>query len=186
MANEASAGTDSGSQRLVAYAAPEQGQRVDAAVLKAHLKQKLPDYMIPAIFVILDALPLSPNGKVDRKALPEPDRNGLAFEAGYVAPGNTAQATLCHIWQNVLGLERIGVHDNFFELGGHSLLTARLIPRLREALGVELTLLKVFERQTVADLAALVESAIENGGHLPDGEEEAIRLEEALMMLEDF
>ncbi|MES2758519.1 MAG: non-ribosomal peptide synthase/polyketide synthase [Pseudomonadota bacterium] len=134
-------------KRLVAYVVGS----ADAADLRRHLQQSLPDYMVPAQFVMLDALPLSPNGKVDLKALPAPD--GRTQGRDYVAPRTAQEETLAAIWCEVLGLERVGVEDNFFELGGHSLLATRMVARIRDTFAVELPLRAVFEAATVATLA---------------------------------
>ncbi|QIO63385.1 hypothetical protein HA463_37850 (plasmid) [Rhizobium leguminosarum bv. trifolii] len=116
-----------------------------AVSLRAHLGGLLPDYMVPSAFVRLEALPLTMNGKLDRKALPVPDDDAYARRA-YEAP-------LAGIWAELLGVERVGRHDNFFELGGHSLLAVRLLVRLTEALAVELPLAILFAKPTLAELA---------------------------------
>ncbi|HEX7772473.1 MAG TPA: phosphopantetheine-binding protein, partial [Pyrinomonadaceae bacterium] len=123
--------------------------------LRDHLKQKLPEYMIPSAFVMLAELPLTPNGKVDRKALPEPGQ--IASEAAYVAPSTPIEEVLCEMWEQVLKLDQVGVHDNFFELGGHSLLATQVISQVREIFDVELPLRRLFETPTVATLAAVIE-----------------------------
>jgi acyl carrier protein len=124
--------------------------------LRSYLQEKLPDYMVPAAFVVLDALPLTPNNKVNRLALPAPERTGLEKE--HVAPRTPTEDTLAAIWAEVLHLESVGIHDNFFELGGHSLLATRVISRLCEAFRVELPLRDFFQGPTVADLAESVET----------------------------
>src|SRR5262249_5418355 len=125
--------------------------------LRHHLRAKLPEYMVPAAFVVLDALPLSPNGKVDRKALPAPDHARPELEETYVAPRTPVELALADLWAEVLGLERVGAQDNFFELGGHSLLATQVISRVRKALQVELPLRALFEAPTVAQLAGRIE-----------------------------
>ena len=125
--------------------------------LREALRGKLPEYMTPSAFVVLDALPLSPNGKVDRKAIPAPDAARPELEEAYVAPATPVEQTLAALWTEVLGVERVGTHDNFFELGGHSLLATQVISRLRKSLQVELPLRSLFEAPTVADLAARIE-----------------------------
>ncbi|WP_447002782.1 non-ribosomal peptide synthase/polyketide synthase [Saccharothrix isguenensis] len=134
-----------GHQRLVAYTA---GTATDLA---GWLKQRLPDYLVPSAFVALDALPMTPSGKVDRKALPAP----TFTEAGYVAPEPGVPATLADIWADVLGVERVGARDNFFALGGDSILSMQVVSRARQA-GLKLTSKDVFLRQTIADLALAV------------------------------
>ncbi|MFC6091036.1 non-ribosomal peptide synthase/polyketide synthase [Saccharothrix lopnurensis] len=135
-----------GHQRLVAYTA---GTATD---LGAWLKQRLPDYLVPSAFVALDALPLTPSGKVDRRALPAPT---FTDEAGYVAPEAGVPARLAGIWAEVLGVERVGARDNFFALGGDSILSMQVVSRARQA-GLKLTSKDIFLRQTIADLALAV------------------------------
>jgi acyl carrier protein len=133
---------------------------VTQAELRAFLRDRLPEFMIPAAFVILDALPLTPSGKVDRRALPAPER-GRAVSASFVEPESETEKTLARIWAEVLGaerVERVGAHDDFFDLGGHSLLGAQVLARLNEAFGLELTLRRLFETPTVAGLARIVDS----------------------------
>jgi amino acid adenylation domain-containing protein len=141
----------SGEQRLVAYVVGA----VEADALRAHLRQSLPEYMVPAAFVGLEALPLTPNGKLDVRALPAPEL--ASAEDRYVAPRTPAEEVLAEIWAEVLRLERVGVNDNFFELGGHSLLAIRVVSRVRAVFGVELPLRALFEGPTVAELAVRVE-----------------------------
>ncbi|HEX2203309.1 MAG TPA: amino acid adenylation domain-containing protein, partial [Longimicrobium sp.] len=143
---------DGGEKRLAAYVA---GPR-DAEALKAHLRGTLPDYMVPAAFVFLDALPLTANGKLDRRALPAPE---YASSDAYVAPRTEVEGALAEVWAEVLGLARVGVEESFFDLGGHSLLATRVVSRVREALGVEIPLRAMFEGPTVARLAARVEAS---------------------------
>jgi amino acid adenylation domain-containing protein len=126
--------------------------------LRGHLKARLPEYMVPSAFVLLDALPLGPSGKVDRKALPAPDSARPDLEEAYVAPRTPVEQGLADLWAEVLGLERVGVQDNFFELGGHSILATQVVSRVRKALQVELPLRALFEAPTVAALAERVEA----------------------------
>jgi amino acid adenylation domain-containing protein len=123
--------------------------------LRAFLQGKLPEYMIPSAFVTLDALPLTANGKVDRKLLPAPDHEQL-HSAAYVAPRDELETTIAAIWADVLGIARVGVHDNFFALGGHSLLAVKVIAGLHERCQTELPLRRIFEAPTVAELAASI------------------------------
>jgi amino acid adenylation domain-containing protein len=143
-----------GDKRLVAYVVAETAEDASALTreLREHLLRQLPDYMVPSVFVMLDALPLTPNGKVDRRALPAPDAGRDALSAGYVAPRSAAEQVMAELWSEVLGVERVGVQDNFFELGGHSLLATQVVSRTREALQCEVPLRKLFELPTVAGL----------------------------------
>jgi len=143
--------------RLVAYVAPG---TVDPAMLRARLAAHLPDFLVPSAFVPLPALPRTPSGKLDRAALPEPSETAAASgEAGFAAPRTAVEKILAEIWADLLRRERVGIHDDFFELGGHSLLGVQLVARVRQVLGVELSLRTVFETPTVAGLAAQVAEA---------------------------
>ncbi|HEU0054705.1 MAG TPA: alpha/beta fold hydrolase, partial [Longimicrobium sp.] len=142
-----------GDRRLVAYYLADAPVAVDA--LKAHLADRLPRYMVPAAYVWMETYPLTPNGKVDRRALPVPE--GDAYAAGeYAAPVGETEEALAAIWAEVLGVERVGRHDNFFELGGHSLLAVRVISRVRQTLGAEVALADLFSHPTVESLSARV------------------------------
>jgi acyl carrier protein len=112
--------------------------------------------MVPSTFVVLEALPLTANGKVDRHTLPAPIQTELA--GAYVAPRSPAEEKLARIWSELLGVKRVGIHDNFFELGGHSLLATQLISRIRDAIGIELPLRSLFEAPTIAELSQVIES----------------------------
>jgi SAM-dependent methyltransferase/acyl carrier protein len=126
--------------------------------LRDFLKAQLPEYMTPNEFVLLDAMPLTPNGKLDRKALPAPDHSQKDLLGTYTPPTTPVEETLCGIWCDVLGLEQVGVKDNFFDLGGHSLLATQVISRLRAAFDLNLPLRSLFEAPTVASLATFVET----------------------------
>ncbi len=141
-----------GDPRLVAYVVldPPDDPEDPRPALAAWLRGKLPEYMVPAL-VLLDALPLTTNGKVDRRALPAPERR--AEESAYVAPGDPLEEKLAGIYQEVLQLNRVGIHDNFFSLGGHSLLATQVVTRVRETLGLQLHLRRIFEAPTVHQLA---------------------------------
>jgi amino acid adenylation domain-containing protein len=146
---------DGGERYLAAYVVPEPGTAPGlAGRLRPFLASRLPDYMVPAAFVELPALPLTANGKVDRRALPAPRRQGLETGAG---PRTPLEEALAGIWAALLRRDRIGVHDNFFELGGHSLLATQLVSRVRKAFAVELPLRLIFETPTIAGLAAWIE-----------------------------
>ena len=133
----------------------------NVAELREHLKGALPDYMVPAAFVLLDAMPLNPNGKIDRKALPKPDWNAARTE--FVAPRSAAEEALAAIWSEVLGLARVGVKDSFFELGGHSLVATQVAARVRERLAFELPLRLVFEEPVLEGLAGRIEEMQREG-----------------------
>jgi acyl carrier protein len=140
-----------GDTRLVAYYVAAEGG-VEADALRAHVAAELPEYMVPAAWVRLDALPVNPNGKLDRRALPEPGREAFARRE-YEAPSDEIEEALAEIWSEVLEVERVGRWDQFFELGGHSLLAVQVVSRVRQALGVELPLSAVFEHPVFAALA---------------------------------
>jgi amino acid adenylation domain-containing protein len=144
-------------KRLVAYIVPDAVQFPNAHELKGYLQQYLPSYMIPAHFILIDAMPLTPNGKVNRGALPEPDVQALQ-ETAFVAPQTQLQELLAEIWADVLHLEKVGIHDNFFELGGHSLLATQIMSRVRRVLHLELPLRVLFEFPTIAAMAEEIES----------------------------
>ncbi|MCL4875579.1 MAG: amino acid adenylation domain-containing protein [Anaerolineae bacterium] len=147
-----------GNPRLVAYVVPR-GDVSDTNIWRSHLKEKLPEYMVPAAFMVMDALPLSANGKIDRKALPAPDLSQFVSDSTYVAPRNEIEARLASMWSALLGLDRVGIQENFFELGGHSLLVTRLLAQIRSQFGVELPLRSVFETPTIEGLSELLASA---------------------------
>ncbi|MDT3313478.1 amino acid adenylation domain-containing protein [Pseudomonas sp. rhizo66] len=141
-----------GDKRLVAYYT---GERLEIDLLRSQLLEHLPDYMVPAVFVHLDRLPLSPNGKLDRKALPAPDQQSLKTRE-YEAPVGEVEITLARLWAELLNVERVGRQDHFFELGGHSLLAVSLIGRLRQE-GMEADVRSLFEHPTLAGYAAITE-----------------------------
>jgi amino acid adenylation domain-containing protein len=147
-----------GQKRLVAYVASHQEQVPTGSGLRDFLRQKLPDYMIPSVFVFLESLPLTQNGKIDRNALPMPDAARPDLESAYTAPRTVVEETIAGIWAQVLGLEQVGVQDNFFELGGHSLLATQVVSRIRSTFDLELPLRDLFEKPTVAGLAERVET----------------------------
>ncbi|WP_159393263.1 non-ribosomal peptide synthetase, partial [Streptomyces rimosus] len=154
-----------GDQRLAAYVVPVPGSSVpDVAELRAAAGERLPDHMVPAAFVVLDALPLTANGKVDRKALPAPDYAAGAGRSGR-GPRDDVERALCEVFADVLGVPGVGIDDSFFDLGGHSLSATRLIARIRTALGAELTVRSVFEAPTVARLAPLCAQAATRTAH---------------------
>ncbi len=154
-------GDRSESRKLVAYFALAAGQQraPEATELRAHLQQRLPDYMVPAVFVELAKFPLTPSGKVDRRALPAPDAEAGGFDA-VTAPRTMAEELLVDIWCDVLGLKQVGVQANFFELGGHSLLATQVIARVHEVLNVDVPLARFFAAPTIAQLAPVIEEAL--------------------------
>jgi acyl carrier protein len=146
-----------GDVRLVAYVVPD-GVPLDASELRRFLERRLPEYMVPAGIVLLESLPLLPNGKLDRRALPPPDAIEAETRDDYLAPRTAVEEVLADIWATVLRLERVSIRDNFFALGGHSLLATQVISRVRTAIGVELPLRALFEDPTVADLATRIDA----------------------------
>ncbi|MBG1266526.1 non-ribosomal peptide synthetase [Nostoc sp. WHI] len=145
-----------GEKRLISYIVLQQDQTITTLELRQFLQQKLPDYMIPAAFVRLAALPLTHNGKVDRTALPEPDENSYVLNEIFVAPRTPAEELLVEIWIELLGIEKIGIYDNFFNLGGHSLLATQMIGRISQAFYLEITLRDLFENPTVTELVEVM------------------------------
>ncbi|TRX00058.1 non-ribosomal peptide synthetase, partial [Candidatus Methylobacter oryzae] len=126
--------------------------------LRDFLKKKLPDFMVPSVFIFLDTLPVLANGKLDRKALPKPERDRQAANRDFVVPRNPVEIQLAEIWSEILKIDPIGIHDNFFELGGQSLLAMQVIIRIGEQLSVEIPLNTLFETSTIAELAKLIEN----------------------------
>jgi amino acid adenylation domain-containing protein len=163
-----------GDPRLVAYHVSDDGVQADA--LRAHLGERLPEHMVPAAYVRLDALPRTPNGKLDRRALPAPEWDAFG-RRGYEAPAGGTEQALAEIWAGVLRAERVGRWDHFFELGGHSLLAVQVVSRVRQVLGLEVALGEVFEHPVLADMARVLEAAgraelppieaVERSGPLP-------------------
>ncbi len=145
---------DRGEKRLVAYIVPEraEGAAVSPAFLRQALRDRLPAYMVPSAFVLLERLPITPNGKVDRRALPAPPEEGGAA-AGQAAPESAVEERIAAVWREVLGVERVGVTDNFFDVGGHSLLLVRLHSRLQEVLGREISLMELFSHPSIRSQA---------------------------------
>ncbi|MBZ4423367.1 condensation domain-containing protein, partial [Myxococcus sp. RHSTA-1-4] len=156
-----------GDKRLVGYVASPES--LDVAALRAFLKGRLPEYMVPSALVRLDALPLTANSKVDRKALPAPSSALAPSSESYVAPRTPSEELLAGIYAQVLGVERVSITDSFFDLGGHSLLATRVVSRIRASFGVELPLRELFQAPTVAALAERIDTAVRTGqaGVLP-------------------
>ncbi len=155
-----------GGKRLVAYAVPLAGQRADAQELRAFAMDRLPEHLVPAAFVVLDALPLTPNGKLDRRALPAPERRTGGSDRASRTP---RQDILCREFEQILGLESVGLDDGFFDLGGHSLLAAKLIARIRTVFGSELGIRDLFRVPTVRGLDDRLDSLLDTGDDGPLG-----------------
>jgi aspartate racemase len=147
---------EAGAQQLVAYVMPKAGQVVLSEEMRRFLKAKLPEYMLPAVFVPLPALPLAPNGKVDRRALPAPSPDRVDQRDTYVAPRTPIEEQLRIIWCEVLDLDRISIHDNFFELGGHSMSAVRLFAKISKTFNINLPLATLFKAPTVEKLSAII------------------------------
>jgi amino acid adenylation domain-containing protein len=145
-----------GDKQLVAYIMTNQSTSPPLSELRFFLKQTLPEYMLPSAFVFLDRLPLTPNGKIDRKVLPAPDQTRPALAEQYVASRTSVEEILTNIWQDILKLERIGVHDNFFDLGGHSLLATQVVARINKQFHLAVPLRALFEWPTIVALATLI------------------------------
>ncbi len=144
-------------ERLVGYVAHGREHPPAVAQLRTLLQERLPGYMVPAALVFLEALPLTPSGKIDRRALPAPEGGRPESGEGSVSPRTPVEELLVAIWADLLGRERVGVHDNFFDLGGHSLLATQLVSRIRKAFGAEVPLRRLFEVPTAAGLAREIE-----------------------------
>jgi amino acid adenylation domain-containing protein/non-ribosomal peptide synthase protein (TIGR01720 family) len=157
-----------GHKRLLGYVVAEPGRAPSGGELRDFLAERLPEYMVPTGFAVLDALPMSPNGKVDRKALPEPDLAPAAPE--FAAPRTPVEETIAQIWAEVLRVDRVGITDNYFALGGDSILSIQVVSRVRDALGVEMSPLTLFTHSTVAALAeALGDQLVQTIPAVPDG-----------------
>jgi amino acid adenylation domain-containing protein/thioester reductase-like protein len=147
-----------GEKQLVAYLVAANSQNLYSK-LRAYLKEKLPEYMIPAVFVLMDKFPLTPNGKVDRRALPAPSQDRPELDVQMVEPTNEIEQGLAQIWSQLLGIVPIGIHDNFFDLGGHSLFIAQMMTQVAETFAVKLPLSELFNAPTVAGLAQSILNA---------------------------
>jgi acyl-coenzyme A synthetase/AMP-(fatty) acid ligase/acyl carrier protein len=147
---------ESGDKRLAAYVVADQHPLPSIPELRSFVQERLPHYMVPSAFVLLDALPLNPHGKLDRHALPVPDYEKPEQGKTFVAPRTPVEEKVARIWAEVLRLPQVGIYDNFFELGGHSLKATQIMSRLRDALRVELPLRTIFEAPTVEGLAGVL------------------------------
>lgn len=142
-----------GNNRLVGYVVPKPGEKVKVESLRRFLADKLPDYMVPSIFVILKALPLTQNEKIDRRALPKPDHVRPEMEQAYISPSTSLERILSGIWCQVLGLDRVGVQDNFFDLGGTSILAVKVVELAEQEIKIELPIVKLFQYPNISSLA---------------------------------
>ncbi len=148
------AGDDnSGEQRLIAYVVPAQSPKPSIESLRGGLLKKLPEYMVPALFIFIEEMPLSTNGKIDRKALPEPSLARPEMDQAYAPPSTSLEKNMVEIWRQVLSIEKIGIHDNFFTLGGSSLLVVQAVALVNEKLNRNLPVVKMFQYQTINELA---------------------------------
>ncbi|HMN29020.1 MAG TPA: condensation domain-containing protein, partial [Caldilineaceae bacterium] len=145
-------------KQLVGYIVPQSGHSVTTGELQQFCRQQMPEYMVPAAFVLLDALPLTTNGKIDRRALPAPNQEQRTLSDNFVAPRTREEELLAGIWAEVLGLDRVGIHDNYFELGGDSILSTQVIAKAK-ALGLTLSLPQLFQHQTIEELARIATSS---------------------------
>ncbi|MDH6626474.1 amino acid adenylation domain-containing protein [Streptomyces sp. LBL] len=163
-----------GDVRLAAYWVPQASGDADATALAAHCAGRLPEYMVPAAFTRLDAIPLTPNGKLDQRALPAPDRTAVAASAAYAAPVTDEERRLAAVWEQVLDIERVGRDDGFFALGGHSILVPQVILAARET-GVPVTALMLYQHPTLAALAAAAAEQAEQSAGAEQAEQSAGR-----------
>nr|QEO74542.1 condensation domain-containing protein [uncultured bacterium] len=152
-------------KHLVAYVIPEE-ENLATGELRDYLQRLLPEHMVPSAFVILEKFPLTPNGKVDRRALPAPELTRDNLTAHFIAPRTREEEIIAEIWSSVLNVKQIGVDDNFFQIGGHSLLATQAISRMRNVFKVEIPLLSLFETPTIAGLARTIEAAARAGSQL--------------------
>jgi len=150
-----------GNQRLVAYFVPKGKQASSTEKLRRFLKKKLPDYMIPSAFVILKTLPITPNGKVNRRALPAPNQARPELDKSFVAARTSTEEVLAAIWAEVLGLKQVGIHDNFFELGGHSLQAIQLVSKISVAMNLDFSVKLLFLHPSIAELADALGSLLQ-------------------------
>jgi acyl carrier protein len=149
-----------GERRLVAYIAGGEEPQPTTSDLRNALKERLPEYMIPSVFVFLDELPLTRTGKVARMALPAPEMTRPELQQRFEPPQTLTQEILAQLWTNLLGLKQAGIHDNFFELGGDSLLATRLASQVRHAFEIQLPLPEIFKHPTIASLGELIEEEL--------------------------
>jgi amino acid adenylation domain-containing protein len=163
-----SQGDSLGNEKLVAYIVAKFQHKPPIEDLRAQIKRSLPDYMVPSQFVFLEALPLTPSGKIDRRSLPAPDQARPELESSYAAPESVIEDALAGIWADVLGIEQVGVNDNFFELGGHSLLATMVVSRLRYVFKLDISLITIFQGPTIAELSNALLAQEMNPGEIYD------------------
>ena len=169
-----------GNKSLVAYVVSKQEPLPTGDELRNYLRERLPEYMVPAAFVILTELPLLSNGKLNRKALPNPEELFAEPEAAYVAPESDVEQTIATIWQEVFNVERVSVHSNFFDLGGNSLLLAKVHTKLRAALQRDVQIIDLFKHSTIHSLAKHL-GETDGASVLPDQGREQADLRKRLM-----
>ena len=175
-----------GERRLVAYVVAKEEEKLTASEVRAYLKEKLPDYMVPAAFVMMEAFPLTANGKIDRRALPLPEGQRPALESPYVEPHTETEKVIAAVWRQVLHVEKVGLNDNFFDLGGDSFLMAQACGKLREALDRDISMVEVFTYTSVSSLARYLSSAeVESAVHRQSGAQVETR-REAMKQREQF
>ncbi|MEH2268431.1 MAG: non-ribosomal peptide synthetase, partial [Nostoc sp.] len=166
----------SGNQSLIAYVTLHSDKALTIPELRRFLQNKLLDHMVPTAFMILEALPLTSNGKVDRQALPMPDALRPELEVAYVVPQTEVEKTIASVWQKALNLEKIGIHDNFFEIGGHSLLLVTVHSQLQEILKAELSTLDLFRYPTINSLAEYLNSSPNTTAFLQESDTQAEKI----------
>jgi len=154
---------NSGDKRLIGYLVLDSGAEPSLAEMRAFLKTKLPEYMVPATFMLLERLPVSPNGKLNRSALPTPDDARPEMAREFVAPSTPVEQAVAEIFSEVLEVRTVGINDDFFELGGHSLLAARVVTRLRDRFQIEMTPRFLFESPTVGAMASRISELLVQG-----------------------
>ena len=172
--------TGAGEGRLVAYVVAHEQAEVSVGELRTHLEQGLPMYMIPSVFMMLERIPLTPNGKVNRRALPVPDQKRPELGQLYVAPRSDLESAIVKVWQEVLGIEKVGVHDNFFDLGGHSLLMVQVHLKLREVTERVVTMIELFQYPTVDSLAKYMSRSESDPSSLRKVHERAAKQKEVI------
>ena len=152
---------DGEEQYIIAYLVPAPGVLLTPADLRGALLQTLPEYMVPAAFVIIDALPTTPNGKLDRKALPAPDWGAARQTRDSVPPETPTQITLARMWESLLKIQNVSIHESFFDLGGHSILAARLMAQIRGPFGLQLAFHNILRAPTIFRLASLIDEKVQ-------------------------